>query len=247
MHIPYHDKKSIELVLKFLKSYQPEYVLLGGDMIDFYSLSKFNKDPRRALDIQKDIDKLCEFFKQLRNAVPKAIIMYFKGNHEARLRKYKWSKAPELAYLRCLTPEKLFRLEEFDIKWVEKRWKHGKVWFMHGDKLSKHSGDTARKNRDEYGTNCIVGHSHRTGKSNLTNLGGNFGGWESGCLCKLDPEYMEGIANWQHGLSIVTDYRGKIFYVNNIDIVKNSFIFMNKLYTLNEEWEEEYNKYLNDN
>ena len=216
-------------------------------MLDFYSLSKFNKDPRRALDIQKDLDKLHKLFKLLREILPNAKIFYIKGNHEARLKTYKWSKAPELAYLRCLTPEALLGLDEFDIKWVDKYWKFGKLYFMHGSKLSKHSGASAQKNRDDYGTNCIVGHSHRTGKSNLTNLGGNFGGWESGCLCDLNPEYMSGMANWQQGFCVVTDYRKKIFYVNNIDIVRGSFIFQNKLYTLNAEWEREFEEYVNDN
>jgi predicted phosphodiesterase len=241
LHIPYEDKKIVELILKFLDDYRPEYLILGGDIIDFYSLSKFNKDPKRALDIQKDLDKTFNFLKKLRELLPSTKIIYIKGNHESRLKKYKWSKAPELAYLRCLSYEKLFRLEELNIQWEDKRWNFGKAWFMHGDKLSKHSGDSARKNREEYGVNCITAHSHRTGKSNLTNLGGNYGAWESGCLCSLNPEYMESLPNWQQGFSVITDYKQKIFYVNNIDIVKQSFIFNNKLYTLNKLWEEEFN------
>jgi len=241
LHIPYHNKKLLKLIYKFLKDNQPDYIVLGGDLIDFYSLSKFNKDPRRALDIQKDLDILHEFFKILKEICPNAKIIYIKGNHEQRLRTYKWTKAPELAYLRCLTPQALFGLDEFDIQWEEHRWKFGKLWFMHGDKLSKHSGDSARKNREEYGVNCLTGHSHRSGKSNLTNLGGNIGGWENGCLCNLNPEYIAGIPNWQNAFSVVLDYKGKIFYLSNIDIVKNSFLYQNKLYTLNEEWEKEFN------
>jgi predicted phosphodiesterase len=242
LHIPYHNKKLLKLIYKFLKDNQPDYIVLGGDLIDFYSLSRFNKDPRRALDIQKDLDILYEFFKMLREICPNTKIIYIKGNHEARLKTYKWTKAPELAYLRCLTPQILFRLADFDIEWVEHRWKYGKLWFMHGDFLSKHSGDSARKNREEYGVNCLTGHSHRSGKSNLTNLGGNIGGWENGCLCLLNPEYMSGIPNWQNSFSVVLDYKEKLFYVNNIDIVKNSFLYQNKLYTLNEEWEKEFEK-----
>ena len=243
-HIPYEDKKAIEVVLKFLKDFQPDYILLGGDLIDFYSISKFNKDPKRALETQDDLDKLYEFLKKIRDICPNSIILYFKGNHENRLRTYKWTKCPELAYLRCLTPEKLFRLAELDIQWIEKRWQYGKLWFMHGSKLSVHSGDSARKNRDDCGTNVVHGHSHRTGKSNLTNLGGNAGGWESGCLCDLNPEYIEGVANWQHGLTVVQDFGGKIFHTDNIDIVKHSFLFGQKLYTLNQKWEDEYNNYM---
>lgn len=162
-----------------------------------------------------------------------------------RLKTYKWTKAPELAYIRCLEPEVLFRLKDLDIEWIENRWKFGKLWFMHGAFLSKHSGASARRNQEAFGVNCLTGHSHRSGKSNLTNLGGNYGGWENGCLCNLDPEYMDCIPNWQSAFSVVTDYKEKIFYVNNIDIVKNSFIFNNKLYTLNEEWAKEFDNEVN--
>ena len=234
LHIPYEDTKAVELILKFLKTNRKDidHLLLGGDMIDFYSLSKFNKDPRRALNIQEDLDLVFEFMQKCRSILPDANIKYFSGNHEKRLRTYKWSKAPELAYLRCLEPEKLFRLKELDIEWIPKRWNYKKIWFMHGNILSKHSGLTAQRMRAEYGTNVVCAHSHRTGKSNRTDLSGNSGGWESGCLCDLEPEYIEGIANWQHGMSIVEYYKDKIFYVHNIDIVKYSFLYNGKYYTL---------------
>lgn len=234
LHIPYEDKKAVELLFKFLKLNKNDidYLLLGGDIIDFYSLSRFNKDPRRALNIQEDLDKVFTFMQKCRQIIPDTKIKMFKGNHELRLQKYKWSRAPELAYLRCLEPEKLFRLNELDIEWIPKRWNYKKIWFMHGDKLSRHSGWTAQKMRAEYGTNVVCGHSHRTGKSNRTDLSGNYGGWESGCLCDLNPEYMEGIADWQHGFSVVQYYQDKIFYTHNIDIVKYSFLYNGKYYTL---------------
>ena len=233
-HFPYEDKKEVELWFKFLKAERKniDYLILLGDIIDFYSLSKFNKDPRRALNIQEDLDLVFQFCKKCRDILPNAKIKYLRGNHERRLRTYKWSKAPELSYLRCLEPEKLFRLKELDIEWVSKRWNYKKIWFMHGDKLSQHSGGTGQKMRAEYGVNVICAHSHRTGKSNKTDLGGNYGGWESGCFASLDPEYVEGIPNWQHGFSIVQYYKDKIFYVHNIDIVKHSFIYNGHYYTL---------------
>ena len=234
LHIPYEDKKAVELVIKFLEDNKNDIhtVILGGDIIDFYSISRFNKDPRRALDTQKDLDKTYTFMSRLRTILPQAQIIFIPGNHEKRLQSYKWTKCPELAYLRCLTPEKLFRLEELNIQWHEKRWHYKKLYFIHGTKLSTHSGGTAQKNRDSCGTNVIVGHSHRTGKSNKTNLGGNSGGWEAGCLCDLNPEYMDSVADWQQGFCVVNYYKDKIFYVHNIDIVKHSFLYGGKYYVL---------------
>jgi predicted phosphodiesterase len=231
---PYIDKKVMELaVFKFLPDIEPEYYIIGGDGIDFYALSDFNRDPKRALDTQKDIDGWHSVLAKIRNIIPNTEIIYLEGNHEYRLTKYKWSKCPEMAYIRGLKIENLLGLSELNIRFIPytKYWNYKKVYFVHGDVISKHSGQTARNMREKWGVNIVHGHSHRTGKSNKTTLNGNQAGWESGCLCDLNPEYVKGKADWQHGMSIVQYYKDKIFYVHNIDIVKYSFIFDGKYYT----------------
>lgn len=202
-------------------------------MIDFYGLSRFSKDAKRALRTQEDLDGLYNLLLKIRQYLPDTEIIYLEGNHEFRLMKYKWTQCPEMAYLRALTLPQLLKLNELNIKFIPytKYWKYKKIYFVHGDVISKHSGQTAKNMLDKWGVNIICGHSHRTGKHNHTTLNGNQGAWESGCLCDTNPEYIKGKANWQQGISVVQYYKDKIFYVHNIDIVNYSFIFNGKYYT----------------
>jgi UDP-2,3-diacylglucosamine pyrophosphatase LpxH len=235
LHYPFIDKKIVELVIdKFLPDIQPEYLILGGDMIDFYGISRFAKDPRRALDTQKDIDGLHGLLVKIRGLLPDTKIIYLEGNHEYRMTTYKWTKAPAMTYIRALGLEQLLGLKDLDIPFISynKYWNYKKIYFVHGDVISKHSGYTAKNMLDKWGVNVVFGHCHRTGKHNHTTLNGNQGAWESGCLCDTNPEYVKGKANWQQGMSVVDYYKDKIFYVHNIDIVLHSFLYNGKYYTL---------------
>ena len=234
LHIPYEDKKAVELVIKFLEEFKPHILILGGDMLDFMGLSRFSKDPKRALTTQDDIDKLQNLLRRIRDIIPASQIIYLEGNHEYRLTNYKWTKCPELSYIRALKLPKLLDLDSLNITFIPytRYYNYKKLYFVHGDVISKHSGMTAKAMLDKWGVNIICGHSHRTGKHNRTTMSGNQGSWESGCLCDLDPEYIKGKANWMQGFSIVEYYKDKVFYVNNVDIVKYSFIHGNKYYTI---------------
>ena len=207
---------------------------MGGDWLDFYGLSRFSKDPIRALQTQDDIDGLKKYIYKIRKLLPNTKIIYLEGNHEDRLTRYKWTKCPEMTYIRALGLPKLLDLDQLDIEFISynKYWHYKKIYFVHGDIVSKHSGYTAKNLLEKWGVNIICGHSHRTGKHNRTTLGGNQGAWESGCLCDTDPEYVKGKANWQTGMSVVEYYKDKIFYVHNIDIVDHSFLYNGKYYTL---------------
>jgi len=186
------------------------------------------------LQTQDDLDGLKEILYRIRGYLPDTKIIYLEGNHEDRLTRYKWTKAPVMTYIRALGLEKLLDLEKLDIKFIPytKYWNYKKIYFVHGDIIRKESGYTARNMLDKWGVNLICGHSHRTGKHNRTTLNGNQGAWESGCLCDTNPEYIKGKANWQQGMSVVNYYKDKIFYVHNIDIVLHSFIYDGKYYEL---------------
>jgi predicted phosphodiesterase len=235
LQYPYIDKKVIHLIKdKFLPDIKPDYLVWGGDALDFYGLSAFSKDPRRALDTQEDIDGLHEVLVDTRDKLQDTEMIFLEGNHEFRMTKYKWTQCKEMTYIRALGLENLLGLVDLEMKWIPytKYWQYKKIYFVHGDVISKHSGYTAKQMLDKWGCNIVFGHSHRTGKHNHTTMNGNQGAWESGCLCDLNPEYIKGKANWQHGMSVVEYYKNKIFYVHNIDITNYSFLYNGKYYTL---------------
>jgi UDP-2,3-diacylglucosamine pyrophosphatase LpxH len=234
LHIPYENKKDVELVKKFLEDFQPEILVLGGDILDFMGLSRFSRDPKRALTTQDDIDKVSTLLLDLRIILPYTEFVYLEGNHEYRMVNYKWTKCPELSYIRALELPTLLHFKDIGIRFIpySKFYSYKKLFFVHGDVISKHSGQTAKSMLDKWGVNIICGHSHRTGKCNRTTLEGNKGAWESGCLCDLNPDYIKGKANWQSGFSVVEYYKDKVFYVNNIDIIDHTFIHGGKYFTL---------------
>jgi hypothetical protein len=76
--------------------------------------------------------------------------------------------------------------------------------FKHGNLISKDAGMTARRELQSEGMSGASGHSHRLAQIYLRDRSGEYTWIESGCLCDLNPEWMDSTANWKHGLSIVS-------------------------------------------
>lgn len=47
LHIPYHDVAAITAAIEYGKKNKINCILINGDLIDFYQLSRFEKDPRK--------------------------------------------------------------------------------------------------------------------------------------------------------------------------------------------------------
>ena len=92
-HIEFHDNQAIIAALDYGVEKNMNTILLNGDIMDCYSLSRFVKDPRaRSLKQElEDVKKFLDVLKEL-----KVKIYYKLGNHEERLEKYLMIKAPEL-------------------------------------------------------------------------------------------------------------------------------------------------------
>jgi hypothetical protein len=203
IHAPYYDKRAFNAMLAFSKWWKPEYIYLNGDIIDFYSISRFDKDPSRIVSLQDDIDCAHDLIKQVRKANPNAGITFNEGNHEIRLIKYKWNKAPELSCLRGLEIESLLKLDELGINYQKDFSKFKNTIIKHGTVVRKHSAYTARAEFEKTGMSGVNNHTHRLGNYFLTNISGEYMWLEGGCLCDLKPEYYEGgTPNWQHGFII---------------------------------------------
>ncbi|RKX25902.1 MAG: hypothetical protein DRP45_04880 [Candidatus Zixiibacteriota bacterium] len=162
-------------------------------------MSRFGKDPKKRI-LKEELDMTNEFLDNLQKAMPKkcsAIYMY--GNHEKRLEKYIESKAPELDGLLSLA--EFLHLEKRGIdyrhygKWLEL----DNVVYMHGEKLGVKSGYAAHRQMMRVGKTMAMGHTHRLALVHYTDWRGTYRAVEGGCLCQLDPDYVDGVADWQHG------------------------------------------------
>ena len=74
-------------------------------------------------------------------------------------------------------------------------------------------------------------HVHRVGAHYKTRHDGKmYVGIEMGCLCDLNPEWMQD-PNWQHGFVVIHKKKGRNrFYLQPIHIVEGAFLFGGKRY-----------------
>ena len=217
--------RCLHLVTSFVKWLKPDGVLLNGDILDLYRLSRFTKNPSIPLQsLEVEIDT-CETI--LLAQIPESTRQRFwiGGNHEDRYRRYIWDKAPELD-VEPLKFSKLAKCPDYGFKYLEygDGVMLGKLYVTHGEVVRKHSGYTAKAHFDKYGVSVLHGHTHRLGQYSHRNRSGQFGAWENGCLCKLTPEF-DHYPDWQHGFSVVLhDPKTGIFNVEQIRIFEESWM-----------------------
>lgn len=231
-HHPYHDEAAVELALAFTAWFKPHAVFILGDFLDFYEVSRFDKDPARLLDLQDDLDQGKRTLRRLRKAAPDAKIRYLDGNHEHRLVKYVWEH-PEISPLDCLKLPSLLGLAELGISHhgyhEQLRW-HG-LLVEHGNRANKLSAYTARAMLEARGVSGVSGHTHRLGTHYRTDFAGQRVWAENGCLCNLRPEYVIGLPDWQHGFSVARAVRGKDrFILESVPIVGHALYYNDHLW-----------------
>ena len=225
LHIPFHDKKAVALILKFIEEFDPHKIFINGDLIDCWEISRFVKPMYIDVHLKDEIIETRKFLFDLRYTAPDAEIIYIFGNHEFRLETYISTHARELHGLDGLTLEEQLHLKEFKITSVnshlkENYYRYGKLLIGHFDKCNMHSGYTAKNLLDRLGMSVIQGHTHRGGSSYKRNYDGIIAAYENFCLCNLNPKYCQH-PNWQLGFSIIyKDKNSDFFKVSQKEIIK---------------------------
>lgn len=157
IHFPYQDDKALKAVYKFLEQHPVDTIILDGDILDFYDVSSFDKDPARINSLQKEIDMANKFFSQLRKRHSGRMI-FIGGNHDAdRLERY-LKKHPELYSLNVLKIDRILNLNEYNIEFYRDEFRLGTLKVIHGDIVRKFSGYTARAELEKHDTSGISGH-----------------------------------------------------------------------------------------
>lgn len=221
LHIPYHDPFAWQLTLNIVKVVKPTKVNIGGDALDCYHLSAFDKDPERMKDgsFQEDLDQWFRMVRELQRAAPKNCEFTFvPGNHEDRLRRY-LMRNPELYGLRALELPSLMRLDELGITYHEQEIEviAGLLVVKHGSVVRKDSAYSGKGEleREKYAISTITGHTHRLGTHYARTRLRVVKAHENGCLCLLNPEYVVN-PNWQQGCTMTTHFGGELFHVEDI-------------------------------
>jgi len=223
VHLPYHNIQALTLALKYGKDNGANGVLLNGDILDFYGLSRYEKDPRKR-KFSDELQMGRDFIALLRREFD-GIPIYFKvGNHEARYESFLRLKAPELLGISEFQIDNLLRFGEHGVELItdDRIIRAGKLSILHGHEFGRSIFSPVNPARGAYmrsKENVIVGHHHQTSSHMEKSLNGDvIGAWSTGCLCEMHPAYAR-INKWNHGFAFVEIESDGTFEVSNMSII----------------------------
>lgn len=236
-HAPFEDQTAIDIACQIIADEQPDILVHLGDLVDFYSISKYEKDPTRRILLQDELEAAARVLGKFDQSVSKSARKIFvPGNHEERLSKYIKHNAPALAGVPHLQLNNLLGLENLGWEYIEHDLElFPEFLIKHGDLVRQNSGYSARGEIDRSWMSGISGHTHRlalyTYTPKLRHLRTQQPAFwvENGCLCTLDPEWMADSPNWQQGFTILHFYDHEII-PEFVHIVFGKAIHRGKLY-----------------
>lgn len=240
-HVPDHDIKTFDLLLKFIPFYKPSHLDILGDFVNFSKVSKHEQDPYYKTDFADEINEARGVLRQLvttaRKANPNVEISYFEGNHSYWLSKYLARNAQQLALLTSdgeyiVSVPHLLEFKKLGVKWIPEHritQRHG-ITFTHGQNVRMKSGFTAHANIDKFGTSGFSGHTHRAcmvtrTQSKVTKF------WvETGCMCNSSPTPSYTFSpDWCQAFA-TAEYADGQWYPQIVPIINHSFIYEGKLF-----------------
>ena len=240
-HIPFHDKKSYEIMLlaaqDVYRSRGIDTIYIMGDYLDFFWFSLHPKMPEMMSvreTLKDEIYQGIAHLKQLRELFPKSKIVFIEGNHEYRMIRYIVRKCPELFDL--FTVPEILKLDEMGIEYVP-FGKNQLVQCLNTDYYLRHqpyssadycAGGTAKKKHISLG----FGHTHRKQSYDCTDAHGQeischslgwLGDRGSPVFTYIDCDH------WTQGFQFVTDVNGRA-YKETVEIRNHQAVFMGNLY-----------------
>jgi predicted phosphodiesterase len=228
IHIKYHSEMALDSAIKWGKKYQPDTILLNGDIADFYSISRWETDPRKR-NFVIEVEMIKMFLHWFSEMFESSRIVYKLGNHEERWDSFIWSKAPEIFNLQPLQIENLLELDKYGIEIVKNKRPVmiGKLPVLHGHELPKGLTSPVNAARGAYMRtkhSILVGHSHQSSSHTEPDMWHEeVVAWSTGCLCDLTPEYAR-INKWNHGFAAVESLADGTYDVTNLRIGTNGEI-----------------------
>jgi predicted phosphodiesterase len=222
-HIPYHDIATLRGWVDDCRRMDARTLLLNGDVLDFYQLSDYLRDPSKPR-MRDEVLKGRQFLEYLRSTFPRARIVYKEGNHDERLKRYLATRAPDMLDLEDIRLERLLRAGDHGVEWVEDKRvvMVGKLPVIHGHEYRGGGGVMpARWLYLRTGESAMMGHLHQpTFYSFRTMTGKEVGMWSVGCACHLAPLYAP-LNQWAHGWAMVELTGEGGFHVHNRRLLRS--------------------------
>lgn len=235
LQCPYHDKRTVQALTRFLWDASFDGLLCVGDESDSPEPSRWNKGmaaeylPTFEKGLQSTYDTLLNFSQTLKKDKPFHLM---RSNHADRIQKYLARYAPALSktswnqYERIMgynghTPLLENRLAPLPITFHHKPYQFAREWVMvHGDEsgMSQSPGGTALGLAKKIGLSVVCGHTHRAGVQHFNSghsgkLHTQLTGLEVGHAMDLKQAgYLgTGAANWQQAFAILRIRKGVVY------------------------------------
>lgn len=226
IHIPYHSIDALTATFDYAKKEKPDTVLLNGDTIDFFQLSRYCKEPKKR-SFAHELLAFKEFFQVLQKTF-NAKVIFKLGNHEERYNHFLWMKAGELEGVDEFKLDEIIkaRAEGIEVIGDKRIIKAGHLNVVHGHEFGGSIFSPVNVARGLFlrgKTSALQGHNHQTSEHTESNMNGEITTtFSTGCLCELSPAYLP-INKWNHGFALV-DMDGQNFEVRNKRIYKGKVL-----------------------
>jgi hypothetical protein len=214
IQFPYHDRKAIDAVIRFVRDFKPDELNCVGDEMDSPQPSQWTKGKagEYAGTFHRDRLGVHQMMAAFRDALGDKPFRVSRSNHGDRVEKYVAQYAPALGSLPELKIDALLGYAEIGIEYHRKPFAIAPGWvMMHGDEsgLSQIAGTTALRLAKKVGKSVAIGHTHRMCiQPESVGVNGNVKtiyGFEVGHLMDVRKAgYLGfGAANWQKGFGLL--------------------------------------------
>lgn len=218
------DPAAESVLFQAIDIVKPNECVHLGDVGEWDSVSHWQWKRRRRPPfeyqlpaIQAETKVVNEWLDKLDNSLNKvkcSKTTIIEGNHEVWCNAFAEEEArPEFK------SRSLMRVEERGYEWYE----HGsfaKIGKLHATHGGHFTGlHHAYKTVLGLSASCIYAHFHNVEFAHIMHLGGAYGAWAAGCLCKLNKRFLHHRpSSWSHALAIVHVESDGHFHVEIIDI-----------------------------
>lgn len=198
-----------------------------GDVLDYYSVSNYAKDPGIDAMLKREIEEGRKFLQKIRDNFPKQVIKYLEGNHEHRLQKFIHKNSPALSGL--LHTQDLLELKKNNILW----YAYGpnqicSVLGLHDlgarHEPYSHSVNYLRQTAIGIHRSLLFGHTHSMAAlSTVNKMGKRIRVFSCGHLADIKHpcfNYYKSAKPWEIGFAVVFKTK-KDWFVNQVTITEN--------------------------
>lgn len=217
-----HDERAEAIILQAIEAVRPRGYILNGDGADMLALSRYPKDARRgkAWELRDEQHAAKSWWRAVGSLMQQwdGAVYETEANHSgneiaSRWRRWLNENASVLFQLdgfeEDCTYQRYFHHRDVPVAMVDEIVIAGDLRVRHGELVRKHGGYSARAHGDKWQSSVMHGHTHRIGSS-IKRRPGIPGvrpdeflrTFETGCACRLDPDYCPG-GDWAQGFAII--------------------------------------------